>query len=143
MALRGQESQEHAVGFGIVAQLVVDQPQRARTGCMASGWKIEPVSLGMREEADEVDRIAREDVAVGDVEAAVVDAEVGLCSRTCRARAPASSGSRSASMPGRGLHLLHSSARAEDAGQVADVLGDQEVVLHEALDGAQAARDRV
>ena len=32
---------------------------------------------------------------------------------------------------------------AEDAGQVADVLGDQEVVLHEALDVLQAGMRRV
>ena len=39
----------------------------------------------------------------------------------------------------RGLHLPGLEACAEDAGQVADFLGDQEIVLHEALDMAQAA----
>ena len=36
------------------------------------------------------------------------------------------------------LGLLLLQRRAEDAGQVADVLGDQEIVLHEALDRRQA-----
>ena len=41
--------------------------------------------------------------------------------------------------PGRRLDLLHLQRRAQDRREVADVLGDQEVVLHEALDRAQAA----
>ena len=40
---------------------------------------------------------------------------------------------------GPGLELLDLERRAQDGGQIADVLGDQEIVLHEALDGAQAA----
>ena len=39
----------------------------------------------------------------------------------------------------RGLDLLDLQRRAQDGGEVADILGDEEVVLHEALDGAQAA----
>ena len=39
----------------------------------------------------------------------------------------------------RGLDLLDLQRRAQDGREVADVLGDQEVVLHEALDRAQAA----
>ena len=39
--------------------------------------------------------------------------------------------------PGTVLGLLLLQRRAEDAGQVADVLGDQEIVLHEALDRRQ------
>ena len=36
--------------------------------------------------------------------------------------------------PGRLLGLLVLEAGAEDPGQVADILGDKEIVLHEALD---------
>ena len=42
-------------------------------------------------------------------------------------------------MPGEGLTCSISSAEHRMRGEVADVLGDQEVVLHEALDRAQAA----
>ena len=49
------------------------------------------------------------------------------------------SGLNSGVRPGRGLDLLDLQRRAQDGGEVADVLGDQEVVLHEALDRAQAA----
>ena len=38
----------------------------------------------------------------------------------------------------RRLAVMLLERRAEDAGQVADLLGDEEVVLHEALDVAQA-----
>ena len=36
------------------------------------------------------------------------------------------------------LQLLHLESRADDAGELANFLGDEEIVLHEALDGAQA-----
>src|SRR5262245_66503071 len=36
------------------------------------------------------------------------------------------------------LQLLHLERRADDAGELADFLGDEEIMLHEALDGAQA-----
>jgi hypothetical protein len=41
------------------------------------------------------------------------------------------------------LALLDLESRAEDARQIADVLGDEEIVLHEALDAARAAMVRV
>ena len=37
-----------------------------------------PVLPRLREEADEIDRIALEDIGVGDVQAVVVDAEIGV-----------------------------------------------------------------
>ena len=49
------------------------------------------------------------------------------------------SGRKSLLEAGRRLELLHLQGRAQDRRQVADVLGDEEVVLHEALDRAQAA----
>ena len=94
--------------------------------------------LGLGEEADEVDGIALEHLGVGDVEAAVVDAEIGAAARMLAARAPGQRVEQLAEAR-RGLQLLHLQRRAQDGGQVADVLGDQEVVLHEALD-ARAGR---
>ena len=54
------------------------------------------------------------------------------------ARAPAQRIEQAAE-PGDVLTCSHLQRRAQDGGEVADVLGDQEVVLHEALDGAQPA----
>ena len=93
--------------------------------------------MRLGEEADEVHRIALEHVLVGDVEPVVVDAEVGA-----RAQLPALlpvQRPQEAAESRRRLELLHLQRRAQDRRQVADVLGDEEVVLHEALDGDQAA----
>ena len=94
--------------------------------------------LGLGEEADEVDGIALEHVRVGDIEPAVVDAEIAG-SADLAARAPAQRIEQSAK-PRRGLDLLDLERRAQDGREVAHVFGNQEVVLHEALDSAQAAR---
>ena len=58
--------------------------------------------------------------------------------RSCR-RCFQFSGRKKRLKPGERLELLHLQRRAQDGRQVADVLGDEEVVLHEALDGDQAA----
>ena len=73
----GEHLQEDAIGLLVVAQLVVDEPQRAAQ--QPHGVRVEECVrlLGPGKEADEVDGIALEDVGVGDVEAAVVDAEIG------------------------------------------------------------------
>ena len=89
------------------------------------------------EKADEVHRIALEHLLVGDVDAVVVDAEIGPRA-DLPPLLPVHRTSRRLS-PGDGLELLHFQRRAQDRRQVADVLGDEEVVLHEALDGDQAA----
>ena len=57
--------------------------------------------------------------------------------RSLRAAAPAEGRQKRVEARQR-LQLLHLKRRADDAGQVADFLGDEEIVLHEALDGAQA-----
>ena len=69
-------SEEDAVGLGIVAQLVVDQAQRAAQQPHGIGMEEGAGLLGQGEEADEVDGIALEHLGVGDVEPAVVDAEI-------------------------------------------------------------------
>ena len=80
--LRAQDLEEDAVGFRIAPQLVVDQAQRAAQQPDGVGMEEGAGALGLREEADQVDRIALEDVGVGDVEPAVVDAEIAA-SRGC------------------------------------------------------------
>ncbi len=72
-----QQLEEDAVRLGVVAQLVVDQPVRAPELADGIGMQERVRVLGLREEADEVHGIALEDVGVRDVDAAVVDAEIG------------------------------------------------------------------
>ena len=89
-----------------------------------------------REQADEVHRILGEDLLADGVDAAIVDAEVGGAAEL-GAAAPAERREQRV-QGGQALQLLHLERRADDAGQVADFLGDEEIVLHEALDRAQA-----
>ena len=92
--------------------------------------------LRLGKEADEIDGIAREDIGVGDVEPPVVEPEIAARARLA-ARAPVE---RIEELQRRrGLDLLHLQGRAQHRSQVSHVLGDQEIVLHEALDGPQAA----
>ena len=130
-AARGQDFQEEPVGFWIGAQPGVDalqrlgdEPRRVRMDGQAGpvGDPIEP---------DQIDGVALERVASDRVDAIVVDAKI----RGVRHRArPAAQAAEEAIEPLRrlGLALLH--RRADDRGQVADILRHQEIVFHEALD---------
>ena len=93
--------------------------------------------LGLGEVADEVDGIALEHLDVGNVEPAVVDAKIAAGADA----APGAPAQRieQPGEPRRRLDLLDLQRRAQDSRQIADVLGDEEIVLHEALDTAQAA----
>ena len=88
------------------------------------------VPARLAEDADEVHRIALEHVVGGDVDAPVLDDEIGRALQLASARADAA---EEAVQPRRVLRLALLELGADDAGQVADVLGDQEIVLHEAL----------
>ena len=106
---------DHAKGAG-------QRPQRV-------GVDIQPVDLRHVEQADGVERVLLELAVVADVQPLAVQQEAfdilpGL-------RQPKQREARQAL----GLRLQ---VGAEDPGQVADILGDQEVVLHEALDPDQA-----
>ena len=130
----GEHLQEDAVGLRVVAQSVVDEPQRPAQQAQRVRMEEKVVVLGRGEVADQVDRIAPEDVVAADVEAAIVEPEVtggaGLPEPAKRVEHAAERRLR--------LHLLHLERRAKESGEIAHVLGHQEVMLHEALDGPQA-----
>ena len=132
----GQKPQEKAVGGRIDAQTVVDKPQigphltqhLGREGCL--------LLVGEREQADEIYRILGEDNLVDCIDAAVLDAEVRGAAKM-GAALPAEGRQERAEARQR-LELLHLERRADDAGQLADFLGDEKIMLHEALDGAKS-----
>ncbi len=135
IAPRGEDLDEEAVGLLVLAQACVDQAERARDLLHGVGMEGEVVAVGKMEEPDEVDRIAREDLLVGGIDAVVVDDEIGRA----RNRAAAAGGQAEKAIEHRrGLAVVLLQRGAEDARQVADILGDEEIVLHEALDVAQA-----
>ena len=92
----------------------------------------EVVAFGLVEDADQVDRVALENLGVGGIDAPVLDDEIAGALQLLRAGAEAAD---EAVQPRRVLRLAVLQLGADDAGQVADILGDQEVVLHEALSG--------
>ena len=95
----------------------------------------QPVLVGEPEQAQQIDRVALENLVVGDVDAVVVDDEVGGAGEL----APAPREADQEAVEARHLlGLLFLERGTEDARQVADILGDEEVVLHEALDARQA-----
>ena len=95
------------------------------------------VLVGRNEQADEIDGVLGENVLVDGVDAAILDAEVGGAPQP-RAAAPAE-GREQRVERGQRLQLLHLERRADDGGEIADLLGHEEIVPHEALDAAQAA----
>ena len=125
----GEHGDEQAVRLRVGAQPRVDarqvpgdQPQRA-------GVDVQPPQLRDMEQPQHVDRAALEGVVVGDVEAPVVEPEPLDV-------APGQARQRDAEE--RAADMLRLDGGAEDAGQVADRLGDEIVMLHEALDAAGA-----
>ena len=131
--VRGQDLHEQPVGFRILAQLRVDQLQRARHRAHRVGVKREIVLLREPENPDQIDRVMLEDVGRGEIDAVVVDDEIVAVGH------PPPVGARPqprhhAAQHRRRLGLLVFQLGAQDRGEIADVLGDQEVVLHEAFD---------
>ena len=92
----------------------------------------EVVLLRQLKDADQVDRIAAEHVGVGDGDAIVVDDEIVAAGERAAARR-----AQPRHHPAQHRHALGVAVfqfGAQDGGEIADVLGDQEVVLHETLD---------
>ncbi len=126
---RRQDLHEEPVRLGIVPELAVDQLQRLGDEPQCVGVDVEIVLIGDIEEADQVDGIVLERGVGGDVEALALHQEA-LDLLLEQAPAP--------EREFRLALLLHFQDGAEDPRQVAHVLGDEVVVLHEALDAAGA-----
>jgi hypothetical protein len=92
----------------------------------------EVVLLREAEDADQVDRILLEDIRHREIDAVVVDDEIVAVAQPLRRGRPQLR--HHAAQHRRGLGLLVFQLGAQDRGEIADVLGDEEVMLHEALD---------
>ena len=137
VVLRGQDFEEQPVGFLVLAQILVDQLQRMGGQPHRLGMDGEIVLLRQIKQPDQVDRVAGEDLWPGDIDAVVVDDEIVGLGQPLR---PAcGTKSRDDTAQNRRRHCLALlEAGAQDGGEIADMLGGEEVVLHEALDVAQA-----
>ena len=132
-AVRGQDRKEEPVGLGIEAHGGVDPCQAHRHEPHRVGVDRQPALVRHGEEADEVDRIAGEDRRIGEGDAGVLDHEV-LGGEHLLAPPHAA---EEAIEHRRGLGLALLQRGADDGGEVAHLLGDEEVVLHEALDAVE------
>ena len=137
-AARGEDFEEQPVRFRIGAQLGVDALQRLGDEPRRVGMDRQARAVGGPIETDEVDRIALERVGADDVDAVVIDLEIDRVGE--RPRPPPQPAEEAVERLGRlGLPLFERGA--DDRGEVADVLGDEEIVLHEAFDvGLAGAR---
>ena len=137
---RREGLEKKAVRLLVLAQAGVDALQglRHQPGRVRVDWQVR--SVGDPEQPDEVHRIALEGVIADNVDAIVVDLEIlGV-----RDRAGASAqASDEAAERRRPLGLTVLKRRAYDRGQIADVLGDEEIVLHEPLDVDQPRAGRI
>ncbi len=138
---RGQDLQKQAVGLGVLAQSGVDalqrlgdEPRRVRVDRQVRAFR-DP------EEPDQVDRVALENIGAEDVDAVRFDLEVLGVRDGARPAAPQPSDEPVEHR--RGLRLALLERGADDRRQVADVLGDQEIVLHEAFDVGLAGPGRI
>ncbi len=94
---------------------------------------VERAQIGQMEQADQVDRVLLEGILFGKPDATAVIEKIeragdalGLAGETA---------DHTVNQTRRGLCLLVLEFGAEDAGEIAHILGHQEVVLHKALDG--------
>ena len=125
---RGQHLQEQAVGLGVGAQVAIDQAEILGDQPQAGRMDVEAVALGHFEQAEHVERALGERLPRGQGEPTAVDAEaLDLLAEDAEIGQPEDR-----------LAVLRLEGGAEDAGEVTDVLGGQEVVLHQPLDAAGA-----
>ena len=127
--LGSQDRHEMGVGLRVALQLAIDQPQIARDQLQGSGVDVQVALVRHAEEADHRDRIALEGVFVRHVQPlAIGDEALDLAAAQAEARHPETRASA--------MSVFHRGA--EDPGEVPHLLGDQIIVLHEALDAARA-----
>ena len=125
---RGQHVEEQPVRLRILAQ-PVDQPQVARDSAQRARVDVDAAILRGMEQPQDVDRAVGERVPLGEREPTALDRQA-----LGHALQQVEPGEREADAPG----LLDLERGAEDAGQIADLLHRQVVVLHEAFDAARA-----
>ena len=131
---RGQDLDEHAVGFGVLAQLAVEALQRH--GDKARGVGVDRQAVAVRDpvEANDVDRILLEDILARHGDAIHLHRKIAAGQRVILG--PQTTHETIKNRPWLGLFLLQRGAK--NGGEIAHILRHQEVMLHEAFDVAEA-----
>ncbi len=129
---RRQDLEEQAVRLLVLAELLIDELERARDELQRIRMNVELVLHRDVEQTDEVDGVLLEDVRLRDIEPAPFRDEIAE-------RAPAPEPREKAPQGAPVLLVLHLERGAKDAREVAHVLRHDEIVLHEALDVGEPA----
>ncbi len=136
---RGENVEEEPIGLGIGAQFGVDQLQRRDDESLRLGMNRKTIAVRHPEETDEIDRIAAEHVRSGHGDPALLDRKAGAAQAfLVRARMAGE-----AVEHGGGFRLVFFKRRADNRGQIADILGDQKIMFHETFDAGEAAAARI
>ena len=136
VVLRRENVDEQLVGFLVLAQFGIDQLERARDGAHGVGMECEIVLLRQIEDPDQVDRIALEDVGLGEANAVLVDDKIIAFGKLAALHGPQPRHHTAQDRHALGVAIFQFGA--QNRREIADVLGDQEVVLHEAFDVLQS-----
>src|SRR5579862_8971237 len=124
----GKNRKEQPVRFGVLPEVRCDEVQRTCNRSQCLGMDIEPFFICELIYADQVARIASER-ALARIETTVLDEELVL-----RASRREKSGHQPGGLQPR-LGVLLFERGAENARDVANVLGDEKIGAHEVLDG--------
>src|SRR6202034_4387340 len=116
-----------AVGLGVLAQPRIDQPQGLAGLAQGAGVDVEILLLRDMEQAQQRRRIVLEETLVWDRQPLAVEHETV---EGALGPAPAQPGEAALAL------LVGFEDGAEDPRQIADILGDEKIALHEALDAA-------
>jgi len=92
------------------------------------------IAVGDPEQPDEIDRIAGENLRPGNRDTAILNFEIARCDDL-----PLAPERRKPGEPRGRLGLPFFERCADDRGQIADILGDQKIMLHEPLDAGETA----
>ena len=128
IAARTEDVEKQPVGLFVIAQIVVDQIELARHAAQCRRVDVQALRIGDMEEPDEVDRVFAEQAGARG-KPPVLDEEI------IRRRTQFEETGQKPRQRRMALAVLFLERRAEDAGEVADVLRHQEVAPHEAFDG--------
>ena len=133
IAAAGQDIQEDLRRLGVPPHLRADETERPGGGGEGVGVQVEVPPVGDLEQPQQVQRIGLEHLRPGHVQTPALLDEARHVQRLAGGLATA--GEQARNPPGRGLDPFGLQLGGEDAGQRADLLGDQEIAPHEALDG--------
>ena len=133
-----QDGEEQPVRLFVRPQLVVDQVEASVNAFQRVGVQLQLVDVGEVEQADQVHGVALEAAILRERDAAIHHLEIGSARQLAAAKRIGDATHQPTDHAARCLEVALLQIGAQNAGEIAHILGDREVVLHEALDRCEA-----